>query len=74
MSNDSYSKTEVDLKFQILDQKMDTLIDNSEKTLEQAKETNGRVTAIEKWRAYLTGAVAIITLLGIPDVIALLSS
>lgn len=73
MSDEHYSKNEVDLMLKNMDQKMNTLLEQSSKTLKQVEKTNGRVTALEKWRAYLTGAVAIIMLLGIPNVIELLS-
>lgn len=39
---------------------------------EQAKATNGRVRALETWRAYLAGAVAVLTL-GMPFILWLLT-
>lgn len=35
------------------------------------KKTNGRVLELEKWRAYLTGAVALAIAIGLPNIIAL---
>lgn len=32
----------------------------------QTTKTNGRVRAIEKWRAFITGAVSVITLILVP--------
>jgi hypothetical protein len=31
--------------------------------LEQAKKTNGRVSKLESWRAYLTGGLAVLSLI-----------
>jgi hypothetical protein len=37
---------------------------------DEVKKTNGRVRELEKWRSYLTGAVALAVALGIPNLIA----
>ena len=42
--------------------------------LDQVKKTNGRVLELEKWRAYLTGAVALAIALGLPNIIELASN
>jgi len=42
--------------------------------LEQVKKTNGRVLELEKWRAYLTGAVALAIAIGIPNLVSILNS
>ena len=36
--------------------------------LEQTKKTNGRVSNLENWRAYILGAVAVLTALVLPVV------
>lgn len=41
--------------------------------LVQATKTNGRVSALENWRSYVTGAVALALALGIPNLITLAS-
>ena len=41
--------------------------------LEQVKKTNGCVLELERWRAYLTGAVALALALGLPNMVALTS-
>jgi len=42
--------------------------------LEQVKKTNGRVLELEKWRAWLTGAVAFALALGVPNIVQVLAS
>lgn len=37
--------------------------------LEKVTYTNGRVRELEKWRAYITGAVAFAMALGVPNLI-----
>lgn len=37
----------------------------------EVKKTNGRVRELEKWRSYLTGAVALAVALGLPNLITL---
>ena len=34
--------------------------------LEQCKKTNGRITALESWRNYIAGGLALFCLLGLP--------
>ena len=34
--------------------------------LEQCKKTNGRVTALESWRNYIAGGLALFCILGLP--------
>ena len=40
---------------------------------EQVKKTNGRVLELEKWRAYLTGAVALALAFGLPNLISIVN-
>lgn len=37
----------------------------------EVKKTNGRVRELEKWRSWLTGAIAFAIAIGIPDLIAI---
>lgn len=41
--------------------------------LEQTKRTNGRVSALENWKAFVLGALAIITTLLLPIVFMIIS-
>lgn len=66
MSDDSYTIKEyikeMDLRHQ---EKLDSILD-------QVKKTNGRVTDLEKWKAYITGAVALALAIGIPNILSVL--
>lgn len=42
--------------------------------LEQTKKTNGRVRALEVWRGYIVGGLAVVTTLLIPVLTILLQS
>ena len=42
-----------------------------DEVLGEQKKTNGRVRELERWRAFLTGAVALALALGLPNVINL---
>ena len=41
--------------------RIDDLDDKSTRIENQARQTNGRVTALEKWKAYVLGAIAMAT-------------
>lgn len=41
--------------------------------LQEVRKTNGRVTELEKWKAYITGAVALAIVVGIPNIIDAIS-
>lgn len=68
----NYSKREMDLKFKSAEEKNDawsgTIMEKLEDLdkyrltpmLEQVKITNGRVSSLEKWRTYITGAAAVV--------------
>lgn len=68
----AYSKRELDMKFKTAEEKNDawsaTIMEKLEDldkykltpTLDQAKITNGRVSSLEKWRTYITGAAAVV--------------
>jgi hypothetical protein len=56
-------------------EKMDKRIsERLDEVISLQKKTNGRVLELEKWRAYLTGAVALAIAIGIPNIIALASN
>lgn len=38
----------------------------------EVKKTNGRVTELEKWKAYITGGVALALAIGIPNILNLI--
>ena len=39
---------------------------------DEVRRTNGRVTELEKWKAYITGAVALALAVGIPNLITII--
>lgn len=53
-----------------LDVKLDSIIETQQVTLAQVQKTNGRVTALEKWRTVLMTALAVIALQSGPDAVA----
>lgn len=54
-----YSNREIDAMQRTIHEKLDEI-------LVQVKKTNGRVGRLENWRAYTTGAIAVILLVVIP--------
>ena len=44
-----------------------------EELIEQTKKTNGRVQELERWKAYLTGGLALVFVLGLPNIIRIFS-
>jgi hypothetical protein len=53
-----------DLFIQMMEQ-LKHISDNQTKTLEQVRLTNGRVSSLEKWRAYfIGGGIVIVTIIG----------
>lgn len=45
-----------------------------DEVIDLQKKTNGRVRELEKWRAYLTGAVALAVALGLPNLVTIASA
>jgi len=70
MSEQEYSNRELDAKFGNLLEHMKgferTVTDSLGRIETQTIKTNGRVTSLEKWRAYVLGFCACITILFIP--------
>ncbi len=54
-----YSNREIDRMFEGVHEKLDQI-------LAQTTKTNGRVSAIENWRWFITGGLAVVTGLLIP--------
>lgn len=82
MASEAYTIKEMvseirgDLK--TLNDRLVRLEELSESTLAQTTKTNGRVNkleedvkAIDRWKAYITGAVALAMAIGLPNLIAL---
>lgn len=59
MNDTPYSNREIDSHFEELKETL--------KRIEaQTTKTNGRVSSLEEWRSYVVGAVAVLTLIGLP--------
>ena len=63
MSNEGYTIKEM------VDRMEKRMHDRFDELSAKADQTNGRVRELEKWRAYLTGAVALALAIGIPNLI-----
>jgi hypothetical protein len=59
MSDAPYSVRELKALFATIDEKLDTIH-------EQTVKTNGRVNSLERWQSYLQGGMAIIVMLLVP--------
>lgn len=76
-----YSNRELDAKFEnlstLLKDKHDDLMVKIGEVIVQTKKTNGSVASLKIWRAYMTGAIAVIlfilTVIVIPIVAAYVS-
>ena len=55
----NYSNRELNMRFEEIKEKLETI-------LQQTTKTNGRVSKLEQWRAYILGAVGIMVVLVIP--------
>lgn len=67
---DNYSKREIDFIIKGITDHIDSKDNAHEemlnKILSQTTKTNGRVSSLENWRAYLVGAWAVVSLIVIP--------
>lgn len=59
MDSKPYSNRELDEKFQDIKASLDRIE-------EQTKKTNGSVASLKLWRAYVTGAVAVLIIIVLP--------
>jgi hypothetical protein len=66
--DDRYANREIDqlfdqqaLEHALLQRSIEEVKVIATASYEQAKKTNGRVSTLETWRSYLTGALAVIT-------------
>ncbi len=62
MTRETYTKSEIDLMHKPMHDKLD-------KILAQTIKTNGRVGRLEVWRGYITGGLAILSILLVPILI-----
>jgi hypothetical protein len=53
MKDQNYSKREIDMIIKEIHNDVKSI-------LEQTKKTNGRVSALEVWRGYITGGIAVL--------------
>lgn len=63
MGDEEYSDKTLRVIFKGFDEKLDAIH-------EQARCTNGRVSSLENWRWFITGGLALLTVLVIPVLIA----
>ncbi len=61
-----YTKSESDLQFSNLNQKIETDTALTKEVLEHVKRTNGRVRALELWKMFIVGGLTIIAVLVLP--------
>jgi hypothetical protein len=57
----------------LIEEKFKTNDEAHERIEGQTRKTNGRVSSLESWRAYITGAIAVITVIILPLVFMVVS-
>lgn len=72
--SESYNKNEIQLMMKNFDDKIGKVTKSQDEILELLRTMEDRLKSLEMWRAYLTGAVAVLLLLGIPEVLQMLSA
>ena len=72
MNHDLYSKRELDLIFTEIKEALKRIENHNRESFmrieTQTTKHNGRMSSLEKWRAYITGAISVIILIGLPIV------
>ncbi len=61
-----YSKRELDQKFLFIEEKIDDVIEMGGRIEVQTTKTNGRVTAVERWRYIMMGSIAVLVTIVVP--------
>lgn len=60
--SEPYSKREIDQLHTGLHEKLDSI-------LSEARKTNGRIGKLEQWRSFITGGLAVLSVLVVPVLI-----
>lgn len=63
MGGEPYTNRELDMVFEEIRAKLDEIH-------EQTKQTNGRVSNLEKWQSFIKGGLAVLTMLVVPILIS----
>lgn len=73
MAETRFNNREIKLMFQEQNGKIADIHTDVKEVLEQTKKTNGRVGRLEQWKGFITGGLAVITVLIVPILIYLVT-